>query len=263
MPIFEGQAVTGFVDLMSERAYRFRKGQPSELIQIPPQIVADEQAALGKLVETLADHDDALLEKVLEDIKPTPEELFRDMHKDLLDGDRHRGDARCRRTRQRHPPPVEGAAARCAAAGPRPPTARRSRPNGPPLAQIFKTVYAGHTGKLSYARIWSGTIADGAQLGGTRLGGIYRYVNGDLTKVPEAKAGRYRRTRPARRGADRRYRVARRDAGAAALPASVGTGLSLAITTTDRKDDVKLSGALHEAGGGGRLAVRHPEPGNR
>ncbi len=35
MPIFEGQTVTGYVDLMSERAYRYRKGQASELMQIP------------------------------------------------------------------------------------------------------------------------------------------------------------------------------------------------------------------------------------
>ena len=71
---------------MSERAYQYRKGQPSELIKIPAAVLAEEQAARGTLVETLADHDDALLEKVLEDIKPTPDELFRDMHKDLLAG---------------------------------------------------------------------------------------------------------------------------------------------------------------------------------
>ena len=86
MPIFDGPTVTGYVDLMSERAYRYRKGQASELMQIPPAMLAEEQAALGRLVETLADHDDALLEKVLEDIKPTPEELYRDMRKDLLAG---------------------------------------------------------------------------------------------------------------------------------------------------------------------------------
>ncbi len=86
MPIFDGAAVTGYVDLMSERAYRYRKGQASELMQIPTSMLAEEQDALGRLVETLADRDDALLEKVLEDIKPTPEELYRDMHKDLLAG---------------------------------------------------------------------------------------------------------------------------------------------------------------------------------
>jgi elongation factor G len=245
MPIFEGQTVTGFVDLMSERAYRFRKGQPSELIQIPPHIVAEEQAALGKLVETLADHDDALLEKVLEDIKPTPEELFRDMHKDLLDGtvievllgaaEPANGIRRLwKALRHDAPDPAETA------------DRKAIEPDGPALAQIFRTVYAGHTGKLSYARVWNGTIADGAQLGGTRLGGIYRYVNGDLTKVPEAKAGdivAFGRLDGVRTGA-----TVSPGATPEPLPFPQPSApvYALAITTTDRKDDVKLSGALQK-----------------
>jgi len=46
MPIFDGPAVTGYVDLMSERAYRYRKGQASELMQIPAAMLADEAAKL-------------------------------------------------------------------------------------------------------------------------------------------------------------------------------------------------------------------------
>ena len=175
MPIFDGPTVTGYVDLMSERAYRYRKGQASELMQIPAAMLADEQAALGPLVETLADNDDALLEKVLEDIKPTPEELYRDMRKDLLAGAvievlvgaaEHANGVRRLWKALRHdtPDPAETA------------ERREIVPGGAPRAQVFKTAYAGHTGKLSYARIWSGTISDGAQLGGTRLGGIYRFV---------------------------------------------------------------------------------------
>ena len=61
--------------------------------------------------------------------------------------------------------------------------------DGPPLAQEFKTVHAGHTGKLSYARIWRGQIKDGATLGGTRLGGIYRMPGGELSKIPEVAEG--------------------------------------------------------------------------
>src|SRR5215469_6471294 len=35
VPIVDGETVTGYVDVVSERAYRYRKGQASELIQIP------------------------------------------------------------------------------------------------------------------------------------------------------------------------------------------------------------------------------------
>jgi elongation factor G len=245
MPIFDGPAVSGYVDLMSERAYRYRKGQASELMQIPADMLADEQAALGKLVETLADNDDALLEKVLEDIKPTPEELYRDMRKDLLNGAvievlvgaaEHANGVRRLWKALRHDTPAatETAERREIVAG------------GAARAQVFKTVYAGHTGKLSYARIWSGTIQDGAQLGGTRLGGIYRYMNGDLTKVPEAQQGDI-------------VALGRLDGvatGATLSPGGQPESLpfpqpmppvyAMAIATTDRKDDVKLSGALHK-----------------
>ena len=218
MPIFDGPTVTGYVDLMSERAYRYRKGQASELMQIPAAMLADEQDALGRLVETLADNDDALLEKVLEDIKPTPDELYRDMRKDLLAGsvievlvgaaENANGVRRLWKALRHDTPDPSETAER-----------REIVPGGAPRAQVFKTAYAGHTGKLSYARIWSGTISDGAQLGGTRLGGIYRFVGGDLTKVPRSTTRRCRRIRPSRRCADRRHLVARRATRTPALSA--------------------------------------------
>lgn len=245
MPIFEGSTVTGYVDLMSERAYRYRKGRASELMQIPPALRDDEQEALGRLVETLADHDDVLLEKVLEDVKPTPEELYRDMRKDLLDGTvievlvgaaEHANGVRRLWKALRHDTP---AAAETAAR-------KGIDPDGPALAQVFRTAYAGHTGKLSYSRIWRGTIADGAQLGGTRLGGIYRFVNGEPAKVPEAGQGdivAFGRLDGVPTGA-----TVSPGATPAPLPFPEPTPpvYAMAIGTTDRKDDVKLSGALHK-----------------
>ncbi len=245
MPIFDGPTVTGYVDLMSERAYRYRKGQASELMQIPPAMLAEEQAALGRLVETLADHDDVLLEKVLEDIKPTPEELYRDMRKDLVDGaaievlvgaaENANGVRRLwKALRHDTPDPAEAAE-------------RRSIiPGGAPRVQVFKTVYAGHTGKLSYARVWSGTLTDGAQLGGTRLGGIYRYNGGDLTKIPGAQQGdvvALGRLDGVRTGATL---SSGGQPEQLPFPEADPPVFAMAIATTDRKDDVKLSGALHK-----------------
>src|ERR1700733_2599029 len=86
VPIIDGQMVNGYLDVVSERAYRYRKGQPSELVQIPSTMEDEEQEALGKLVETLADRDDVLLEKVLEDIKPSSDEIYRNLRKDLAAG---------------------------------------------------------------------------------------------------------------------------------------------------------------------------------
>ena len=251
MPIFDGPDVTGYVDLMSERAYRYRKGQASELMQIPAAMLADEQEALGRLVETLADRDDALLEKVLEDIKPTPEELYRDMRKDLMSGavievmlgaaDNTHGIRRLWKALRHDTPAAADTAMR-----------KGMDPDGPALAQVFRTAYAGHTGKLSYARVWSGTITDGTQLGGTRLGGIYHFVNGELVKTPQTRQGDI-------------VAFGRLDGVSTGATVAAGTTpeqlpfpqpsapvYALAVATTDRKDDVKLSSALH------RLAEEDP-----
>ncbi len=245
MPLTENGRIGGYVDLMSERAYRYRKGQASELIRIPDSVLAEESAHRGRLVETLADHDDALLEKVLEDIRPTPEELYLDMRKDLLAGavievmlgagEASHGVRRLWKA-LRHETPT--AAETC--------DRKMIEADGPALAQVFRTEYAGHTGKLSYARIWRGEIKDGVTLGGTRLGGIYHFANGELSKSPACVAGDI-------------VALGRLDGvatGATVSPGSVPEQLpfppaptpvyALAVTTADRKDDVRLSDALRK-----------------
>jgi elongation factor G len=245
VPIMDGESVSGYVDVVSERAYRYRKGQPSELMQVPSEMRDDEQDALNKLVEILADRDDVLLEKVLEDVKPTTAEIYHDLRKDLAAGAvievllgsaENAGGVRRLWKALRHDTPM-----------PQETAARKGEEtDGPPLAQVFKTVHAGHTGKLSYARIWRGTIKDGVTLGGTRLGGIYRMPGGELSKVGEAVEGEV-------------VALGRLDGvptGATVSPGAVPEQLpfpappppvySLAIMTSDHKDDVKLNGALQK-----------------
>jgi elongation factor G len=245
VPIMDGEAVSGYVDVVSERAYRYRKGQASELMQVPSELQDDEQEALNKLVEVLADHDDALLEKVLEDVKPTTAEIYADLRKDLAAGAvievllgsaENAGGVRRLWKALRHDTPMapETAARKSIAA------------DGPALAQVFKTVHAGHTGKLSFARIWRGPIKDGATLGGTRLGGIYRMPGAELGKVGDAVEGDV-------------VALGRLDGvatGATISPSATTERLpfpeapppvySLAIATSDHKDDAKLSGALQK-----------------
>lgn len=245
VPIMDGETVSGYVDVVSERAYRYRKGQASELMQVPSEMQDDEQDALNKLVEVLADRDDGLLEKVLEDVKPTTAEIYNDLRKDLAAGAvievllgsaENAGGVRRLWKALRHDTPM-----------PRETAARKGvAEDGPPLAQVFKTVHAGHTGKLSYARIWRGTIKDGVTLGGTRLGGIYRMPGGELSKVAEAAEGEV-------------VALGRLDGvptGAAVSPGATPEQLpfpappppvySLAIVTSDHKDDVKLNGVLQK-----------------
>src|SRR5205807_1231207 len=52
--------ITGYVDLVSERAYSYRPGQASDLIPLPDDFWDREGETRTSLVEKLADFDDAL-----------------------------------------------------------------------------------------------------------------------------------------------------------------------------------------------------------
>jgi elongation factor G len=243
VPIREGGQVTGYVDLVSERAYRWRKGEPSELIRIPEPMQAREAEARAALAEALADHDDALLEKVVEDTLPTPEDLYRPLHADVVAGaldpvllgaaERRHGVLRLWKALRHDAPTPQETAAR-----------RGIAPEGEALAQCFRTVHAGHGGRLSYVRIWRGSLKDGATVNGARIGGITRFPAGEPAKVAEAGMGEIVAL----------GRLEGVTTGATLSPSGTAPALpfpeppppvyALAIATEDRKDDVRLSGAL-------------------
>ena len=108
--------ITGYVDLVSERAYRYRPGQPSDLVPLPADFWDQEGETRTSLVEKLADFDDSLLEQLLEDVQPSKEEIYRH----LTAGSAAQPDRAgvCRRgiAGPRRAPAVEGAAPRGAGA---------------------------------------------------------------------------------------------------------------------------------------------------
>ena len=69
-PIREGETTTGYVDLVSEKAYAWKEDADSEEIAVPESIRARLDAVRTETLESLADHDDALLEQLLEDSVP-------------------------------------------------------------------------------------------------------------------------------------------------------------------------------------------------
>ncbi|BDG74919.1 elongation factor G [Roseomonas fluvialis] len=251
VPIREAGQVTGYVDLVSERAYRWRRGEPSELIRMPGDVAAREAEARAALAEALADHDDALLEKVVEDAIPTPDDLYRPLHADIAAGaldavllgaaEKQHGVLRLWKALRHDVPGPEATAAR-----------RGIAPEGEPVAQVFRTIHAGHGGKLSCVRIWRGAVKDGAMMDGARIGGITRWPAGEASRATEAAAGEI-------------VALGRLDAvgtGATLSPSGAAQGLpfpappppvyALAVATEDRKDDVRLTAAL------ARLAEEDP-----
>src|SRR5690606_34058600 len=74
------------IDLALERAYIYREHSQSEIAEIPNDDKAREIEARFSMLETLADHDDALMEQLLDDVEPPRDAIFDDLAADLREG---------------------------------------------------------------------------------------------------------------------------------------------------------------------------------
>src|SRR5687767_6586858 len=72
LPISDGEQTTGYVDLVSERAYKYKPGQASDMIAVPDTMKGEKDEARRELLEELSNFDDKLLEQLLEDTVPPP-----------------------------------------------------------------------------------------------------------------------------------------------------------------------------------------------
>src|SRR6516164_6274469 len=86
IPTFSGDIVTGFVDLALERAFVYKEHAPSEVVPLEGDALDREKTARFSMLETLADHDDELMEQLLEDIQPPRDKVFDDLSKELREG---------------------------------------------------------------------------------------------------------------------------------------------------------------------------------
>lgn len=192
VPIREGEQVTGYVDLVSERAYRYREGQPSELIRMPESIAGRESEARQEMLESLADLDDDLLEKLLEDVVPPPEEIYAKLSQDVRDdlvvpvllgsAEHDNGVTRLWKALRHDTPAPATTASRLGV-----PDAAGSD-QGALTASIVKTFHQPHTGKLNLARIWQGSLRENTQIDGQRAG-LYRIMGSEVTRLAEAGPG--------------------------------------------------------------------------
>lgn len=246
VPIRKGEAITGYVDLASGRAYAYRPGQASELVSAPEDVQGREKSARTELLEHLADFDDDLLEKLLEDAVPSQEEVYQQLTKTLRESqvtpvflgaaEHDNGVRRLLKTlRHEVAQPSDTAERLGIDAG-----------DGKALAQVFKTYHASHAGKLSLTRVWRGEITDGMTLNGGRVGGLFRMAGAQQTKVAKATAGEVvalGRMEKVSTG-DVLTPSGKRPEGIVPWPDALEPIYALAVSAEKRADEVRLTGAL-------------------
>ena len=83
VPIGSGDSFTGIVDLIKMKAFKFNNGKAEES-DIPAEILAEVEEYRKKLVEKIAESDDALLEKYLEGGTLSDDEIIKGVREGSL-----------------------------------------------------------------------------------------------------------------------------------------------------------------------------------
>ncbi len=246
IPLVDKERVTGFVDLALERAFVYRPGQASERIELSGDIAALEADARFHMLEQLADFDDELMEQLLSDLSPAQDAVFADLVADLAQGLitpvffgsalNGFGVRRLLKALRHETPDVVAAAARMGLDG--------------PCAYVLKTSYAGQAGKMAYARVMEGELADGQELtlgGGekSRAGGLVSFTSPTGRKTDRAGTGEVVAIGKLDAVAPGQLLSMDGKARRCVAPACPPPALfAMAIAAKDRKDDVRLSAAL-------------------
>ena len=243
IPIRDGERISGFVDLALEYAFKYQPGKPSERIDIPSDLHDREAQARTQMLEQLADHDDELLEQLLMDQAPTREKVVQDLARETSDNlgvsvlfgsaSSSWGVRRLLKAMRHEAPSPQSAADRLGVSD--------------PSLYVFKIIH-GSIGRLALSRVLGGRIAEGSDLRTedgehARLSALFTVQGEKTAKVSEARDGEV-------------VAVAKIDTvkagewlGQGKLPPPIDIGYparncAIAIEPADRKDDVKLSGAL-------------------
>ena len=224
--------------------------RPPRWSSVTPEGAGVEADARFHMLEQLADFDDELMEQLLSDVVPSREPVFADLVREMNEGlivPVFFGSALngfgvrrlLKALRHETPPPRPGR---------RPPGPRRA---AAPAAYVLKTAYAGQAGKLAYARVFGGAAG-----GRRRAGAAGRRAGPGRRSLLRPGRGAEEDRRARRSGevvADRQDRGGARRRGAGRRRGAAGTGgraaaraplFALAIAAANRKDDVRLSGAL-------------------
>src|SRR5438046_1882226 len=86
IPIWSNDIITGFVDLALERAFIYKEHAPSEVVPLEGDNTDRNNEARFTMPESLGDHDDELMDQLLNDIPPPRDKVFDDLAKELREG---------------------------------------------------------------------------------------------------------------------------------------------------------------------------------
>jgi len=244
VPINEGEEAVGFVDLALDRAFKFRAGQPSEQVPMPE----DQSAARFHLLEQLADHDDYLLEQLLNDEQPDLKTVSGDLKRETAEGlvvpvmlgsATTSGGIRRLLKALRHDTPSPAS------------TAERLGITGAAI-EVFKVANDTSVGRLALGRVFGKPLLEGSDLtaadGEThRAGALFGVQGGTTMRLKQASPGDVigiAKADEVHAGDRLGIAGARPSARTPSEPRVANSALSISVK--DHKDEVRLSTSLNK-----------------
>ena len=249
IPTFSGEIITGFVDLALERAFVYKEYAPSQVVPLEGDAADLEKTARFSMLETLADHDDELMEQLLEDIQPPRDKVFDDLTRELREGQvcpilmgtamRANGVLRLLKALRHESPGVADTAKRLGV-----------KAGSDAVAYVLKTLHTTHGGKMSVVRVLAGQAGDGTTFTAGddeagRVAGVFKLLGPSTEKRGSAAVGEtvtFAKLEKAKTGDT--LSAGKQPHPPLAKVAAYPPVLAIAISAKERKDDVKLGQAL-------------------
>ncbi len=207
LPIGKEAGFDGVVDLLSGIAYKFPgDGKTPEKIDIPSDMADEVETARQEMIESIAETDEALMEKFFAEEKLTKDELSAALKKAVLArevipvfcgsatknvGIQNLMDAIC----DLMPSPVDMPVKKGTKPDSEDEIERAPSVDEPFSAFCFKTIVDPHAGRLSIIRVISGKITSDQQVYNSsldekeRMSGMFVLKGKDRTQVNELSAG--------------------------------------------------------------------------
>jgi elongation factor G len=205
IPIGTETQFKGVVDVLHQKAYlgKDRDVAPSP---VPAELQSEVERAREMLMEAAAESDDALLEKYLEGTPLTDEELVHGFHEGVrtgrivpvLCGSAALGEGLApllQAILELTPSPAESPAPNATDLRTGNPVELTPDPSAPLAAFVFKTTADPFVGKLTYFRVYSGTLRADSQVYNAqkereeRIGQVFYMRGKNQIATPEVRAG--------------------------------------------------------------------------
>ncbi|MBQ9185432.1 MAG: elongation factor G [Bacteroidales bacterium] len=201
VPVGVGADFNGFVDVLAQKYYKFKDANGTrEELEIPADLADEAEELHQELMEKAAEGDDALMEKFFDTMELSADEIRQGLAAGFKKGEvipvlvlSAKNDIGVKRLMEiliQVAPSPEGTSQKTVDGG-----EIACKTDGPVSIFIYKTAVEQHLGEVSYFKVMSGTLTEGADLvnpetgNGERLSAIYAVAGAKKEKVTSINAG--------------------------------------------------------------------------